>query len=209
MVAAENGGLPGGKVGGMGDVLRDLPRALARRGHRVSVLTPSYGFLARSAKAHSLGTVPVRFAGALESCRWLEVPSGVAGVDYYVFDSPRFAPDGDEQIYHIDDDATPYATDATKFAFLSAAAAALVSGLPQAPDVLHLHDWHLGLLLLLRRYDDRYRALRSIRSVFTIHNLALQGTRPLRGAESSLARWFPDLECPAEVVADPRFADCV
>ncbi|MGD8419718.1 MAG: glycogen/starch synthase, partial [Gammaproteobacteria bacterium] len=29
MVAAENGALPGGKVGGIGDVLREVPAALA------------------------------------------------------------------------------------------------------------------------------------------------------------------------------------
>jgi starch synthase len=32
MLSAENGALPGGKVGGMGDVLRDVPRALAALG---------------------------------------------------------------------------------------------------------------------------------------------------------------------------------
>lgn len=209
MVAAENGGLPGGKIGGMGDVIRDLPRALARRGHRVSVLTPSYGFLARTPAAKPIGTVPVRFAGVPESCRWLEVASGTEGVDYYLLDSPRFSPGGDERIYHTDESSAPYATDAAKFAFFCAAAAALVSQLPETPDILHLHDWHLGLMLLLRGYDDHYRALKPIRSVFTIHNLALQGTRPLDGAESSLSRWFPELKYPAEIVADPQFPDCV
>ena len=29
MIAAENDALPGGKVGGIGDVVRDVPRALA------------------------------------------------------------------------------------------------------------------------------------------------------------------------------------
>ncbi|MEO0997733.1 MAG: glycogen/starch synthase, partial [Pseudomonadota bacterium] len=37
-IAAENGALPGGKVGGVGDVARDLPRALARAGWTVTVL---------------------------------------------------------------------------------------------------------------------------------------------------------------------------
>ena len=31
MIAAENGALPGGKVGGIGDVVRDVPVALAQR----------------------------------------------------------------------------------------------------------------------------------------------------------------------------------
>ena len=79
MLAAENGALPGAKVGGMGDVLRDLPRGLVRRGHRVTVLTPSYGFLARLPGAKARGTVSVSFAGTSETCRWLELPSGVGG----------------------------------------------------------------------------------------------------------------------------------
>ena len=209
MAAAENGGLPGGKVGGMGDVIRDLPKALARRGHRVSVLTPSYGFLAKASAVRAIGTVKVRFAGALETCEWLAAPGDSGGVDHYLLESPRFSPRGDARIYHDDGGAAPFATDATKFAFFSAAAGALVGELERAPDVLHLHDWHLGLLLLLRRYDPRYAALKAIRTVFTIHNLALQGTRPLDDADSSLKRWFPDLDVPADIVADPRFADCV
>ena len=45
MVAAENDALPGAKVGGIADVVRDLPRALAAKGHDVSVVVPSYGVL--------------------------------------------------------------------------------------------------------------------------------------------------------------------
>jgi len=209
MLAAENGGLPGGKAGGLGDVVRDLPRALARRGHRVSVLTPAYGFLARLPGVRALGTVAVPFAGTTETCRWLEAPGGDSGVDCYLLDHPRFSPGGRESIYHDDGNGAPFATDAGKFAFFSAAAAELVAGLETKPDVLHLHDWHLGLLLLLRGFDPRLEALKSIRSVFTIHNLALQGVRPLAGADSSLARWFPDLGFPEEIVADPRYARCV
>ena len=43
MVAAENDALPGGKVGGIGDVVRDIPIALATAGHEVDVITPGYG----------------------------------------------------------------------------------------------------------------------------------------------------------------------
>ena len=43
LVASENDALPKGKVGGVGDVVRDLPIALAGLGLEVSVVTPSYG----------------------------------------------------------------------------------------------------------------------------------------------------------------------
>ena len=42
MIAAENGALAGGKVGGIGDVIRDVPLALAAQGQAVSVVTPGY-----------------------------------------------------------------------------------------------------------------------------------------------------------------------
>ena len=38
MVASENGALPGGKVGGIGDVIRDLPGELAARGISAAVI---------------------------------------------------------------------------------------------------------------------------------------------------------------------------
>jgi starch synthase len=209
MLAAENGGLRGGKVGGMGDVVNDLPRALARQGHQVSVLTPAYGFLARLPGAKSIATVTLEFAGGSESCRWLEVPSGIDGVDYYLLDHSRFAPFGHQSVYHDDGSDAPFATDASKFAFFSAAAAALLCQLKRLPDVVHLHDWHLGLFLLLRQFDARFRSLRAVPTVFTIHNLALQGIRPIDGSDSSLTRWFPKLKVPYDIVADPRYPRCV
>ena len=58
-VAAENGALPGGKVGGIGDVIRDLPKALARAGWRVIVLTPGYGILSDADGMQVRDTVPL------------------------------------------------------------------------------------------------------------------------------------------------------
>jgi starch synthase len=55
MVSAENGALAGAKVGGLGDVVREAPLALARKGCSLSVVTPSYGFLHRRQ-----GASPVR-----------------------------------------------------------------------------------------------------------------------------------------------------
>jgi starch synthase len=126
-----------------------------------------------------------------------------------LLDHPRFAPGGHETIYHDDGAYAPFATDASKFAFFCAAAAELITGLKPAPDVIHLHDWHTAFLLLLRHSNPRYRSLRSLRTVFSIHNLALQGIRPLNETDSCLTRWFPDLKVPESVIGDPRYPNCI
>ena len=63
LVAAENDALPKGKVGGVGDVVRDLPIALAGLGLDVSVITPSYGMFHKLPGARFFRKVRVKFAG--------------------------------------------------------------------------------------------------------------------------------------------------
>ena len=59
-VAAENDALPACKAGGMGDVVRDVPRQIASRGDRVHVITPSYGRLQPSGRFLRLLEVELR-----------------------------------------------------------------------------------------------------------------------------------------------------
>ena len=42
MVAAENGAIAGAKVGGIADVIHDVPLALAAQGHNTAVVIPDY-----------------------------------------------------------------------------------------------------------------------------------------------------------------------
>lgn len=213
MVAAENDGLQGCKVGGIGDVVRDVPPVLAGLGWVVDVVTPSYGFLHRTPGATLLTTLNFSFAGAPFSVGLYLVPGrqpleGVRHmvVDHALFYNPR---DGRPTIYHDDPPQDPFATDATKSALLcQAVAEALIQGAMDAPRCIHCHDWHAAFLLILRRYHETYRALQIIPTAHTVHNLALQGVRPLAGHASSLASWFPGLQ-PSEALADPRWPDCV
>lgn len=212
MLAAENDALPGGKVGGIGDVVRDAPPALAARGCEVTVLTPAYGAFASLSGARALGSATVSFRGSREQLSFHEVPGrrAHAGVRHIVVDHPLFAACGAGRIYCHDPPATPFATDASKFAlFCRAAAEALVRGVLARPTVAHLHDWHAALLLVLRRFHPAYASLRDLHTVFTIHNLALQGIRPFAGHPSSLEYWYPDLVYDRSAIADPRWPNCV
>jgi len=211
MVASENDALPGAKVGGIGDVVRDVPGALARRGIEVCVLTPAYGFLAAAPGAARLGSVSAPFGLAREPVVFFEVRGRYSqpGVRHVVADHPGFAACG-PRVYCDDPPETPFATDATKFAlFCAAAVEGLAQGVLAEPDLLHLHDWHAALVLALARFAPAYRALRGLRSVYTIHNLALQGIRPFAGHPSSLRTWYPDLTYDRVVLADPRWPHCV
>lgn len=209
LAAAENGALPGGKVGGIGDVIRDLPVALAKIGWRPTVITPSYGVLHTLPATKLLGVVEVAFASGTNTVNIYRVAGPDPGIQHVVLEHARMSAQGPGHIYTDDGPDRPFATDGSRFAFFSAAVAAYVCGLDDRPHILHLHDWHAGLVTALRQFDPTYALLREIRTVFTIHNLALQGIRPLAGDESSLAAWYPDLDYEEDLVVDPRYPDCV
>ncbi len=187
--------------------MRDLPPAVARQGYRVSVLTPSYGALHRLDGARLTGQVDTRFRGRAETVDVYEIPSRL--VRYVLFDHPMFTPTEPGLIYHDDGGDRPFATDANKFAGFGAAAAAWVRTLSPPPGVVHLNDWHAAFYLLQREFAADAAPLKSIRTVFSIHNLAYQGQRPLDGDDSSLARWFPGLEVDHAIIADPVANDCI
>nr|WP_319549257.1 glycogen/starch synthase [Desulfogranum marinum] len=212
MVASENDALPGGKVGGIGDVIRDIPPALGDQGHQVQVITPGYGLFSQLPGATLQGSVQVPFASKTETINLFRVPAKNTheNVRIWVIEHPLFSVGGIGSIYCNDPSDRPYATDATKFAlFCSAVCQAIANDHFGTLDVLHLHDWHAAIVALLLAYEPQYHTLQNIRSVFTVHNLALQGIRPLEGDESSLQSWFPQLRYDHEPIHDPRVVHCV
>ncbi len=211
MAAAENDAFVGGKVGGIGDVLRDIPIALADIEQKVDVVIPSYGRFAKLSDAKHITSISVNFAGHLEQVDVFEidVPSSSRLVTQWVLEHPLFAIGGEGKIYCNDPSDRPFATDATKFALFSAAVAkALISDVFGNIDAIHIHDWHAAVISVLRAFDDEYQALKSIQCVYTIHNLALQGIRPFDGDESSLKAWFPALMVNDAQIKDPRYHNC-
>lgn len=208
MVAAENGALPNGKVGGVADVVRDLPPALADVGCTTTVITPEYGLFADLPDAKRAGSLAVPVFGKTLDVEIYEISSDMPGVRHIAFAHSEFTPHG-PGIYCDDGPGRPFASDARKYALLAAATAEHLLQMETTPDVIHLHDWHAALFLYLRNFSPRYRGLRHVPCVYTIHNLALQGIRPLAGDPSSLTAFFPDVPGERNAVVDPRWADCM
>ena len=209
MAAAENDALPGCKVGGVGDVLRDLPPALAEQGHRVVVFTPAYGRYHRVQGARRVASIRLKFGGRMRVAALYRIGQEGAPVTQYVIEHGLITAGKRGKIYFDDGPSKPFASDACRFSFFSAAIAAWMEQAEAPPDIMHVHDWHLGALFFLRRFDRAFGVLRRTRCVFSIHNLAYQGIRPLAGHPSSLETWFPGTKYVKREVVDPRFSDCV
>ncbi|MDT0684820.1 glycogen synthase [Autumnicola psychrophila] len=208
-VAAENDAIAKCKAGGMGDVVRDVPRQIAERGDTAHVITPSYSRL------HEQGTfisqLNFNLRGETYSADLYKVQpkTEFENIHHYVIHHPDIKAGDIAHIYH-NDLTEPFFTDAIKFIiFCTAVAEAIKSGAFGKLDVVHLHDWHSSLVLFLRRFHPAYQSLKEIRFVYTIHNLAIQGIRPFSGSYSSVENWFPDLELNYEELQDHRFRDCI
>jgi glycogen synthase len=103
-VAAENGGIEGGKVGGIGDVIRDLPPALAAPGCRVTVVIPLHGYLHLGFDSTKIGAWRFLFRGELQTADIFEVfpPNASPGVTQLVIHHPALsAVDASSGAYHI------------------------------------------------------------------------------------------------------------
>ena len=204
MLAAEHGGLPGGKIGGIGDVIEQLPPALVSAGVDCDVVLPSYGVYQKGKLAKHVADARVEFAGSQQLVGLYQLDDQ-SGAGCWVVDHPLFSsPPG--QIYHHDPDDQPFATDANIYALFCASVVQLLldKAFP-VPDVIHLHDWHAATFAVLARAN---RLLAPTKLVYSIHNLALQGVRPLRGHPSSLLSWFPKLAIDLESLRDPTYSDC-
>ena len=208
-VAAENDALPECKAGGMGDVVRDVPRELSRRGDQVHVVVPSYGRLHQ--QGTFVSTLGFSLRGIPYTAELYRVPpkKEVSGITHYVIHHPEITAGEIAHMYHHDPEE-PFYTDTVKFTiFCTAVAEAIKQGAFGEIQFVHLHDWHSSLLLFLREFHPAYTALKPIRFVYSIHNLAIQGIRPFSGNYSSLQHWFPDLAYDPGALQDPRYADCM
>ena len=145
------------KTGGLADVVGSLPKAVDKNYFDARVMIPKY--MCMHFYMGDMGQS--RYVGVLKK--------EVDGVLYYFIDN---------EYYFAGD--RPYGNwywDLEKFCFFSYAALSALPLLNFHPDVIHCHDWQTGLVPVLLK--DRFAGgefFRSIRSVFTIHNLRFQGT---------------------------------
>ncbi len=164
--------------GGLGDVSRALPRALAALGHRVSTFLPLYASVRRSGIAlEPAGEID---GGAVGRFRLFHAPGMLAPASLYLIEHDGYF--GRSGLYG--DAAGEFGDNLERYAFFSRAVLESVIALGLPADIVHANDWHTALVptYLRRFYGDHSRLGASV-PIFTIHNLAFQG----RFAASKLA----------------------
>ena len=173
--------LPFSKTGGLADVLGALPIALGKLGLRVAVVTPKYRGVHAQGASRTIQVPGV--GGAISETRVVEVPLA-HNVKVVLVDRPELY--DRDSIYGAGGD---YPDSPRRFGFLCRAALeyAIQATTEDAPfDILHGHDWQAGLaaVYLRTRYASEPK-LRRMASIFTIHNLAYQGSFAARLARAA------------------------
>jgi starch synthase len=166
MAAAETA--PLAHVGGLGDVLRALPPALARRGLRVRRVLPAYGSVDRRGFEDEGIDLKVPLGGVAAGVRCLTRDDGGGLRTTLIACDELFGRDG---IYGSG--AGEFPDNARRFTLFARAVCELARRAPAVPDVLHVHDWHAALVPLLVRFVGPWE--RAPRTVLTIHNMGYQG----------------------------------
>ena len=160
--------LPFAKTGGLADVLGALPLALARLGWDVTLAVPRYRGVAPGAQ---VAAFPVTVGGVARDAVFHRVDLA-EGARALLVDCPDLF--DRDALYGAD--ASGYADNPLRFAFLVRAALEFAARTGVAPSLVHGHDWQAGLapVYLKTLYAD-HPVLGGTPSVFTIHNLAYQG----------------------------------
>lgn len=169
--------VPFAKTGGLADVAGALPRALATLGHDVRVILPLYRavspakFSLQALQEEMIVHFPGNFqVGSIWHCTFpgTDIPAYFVRHDQYFDREGLYGEKGED-----------YPDNAERFAFFCMAAIWTLKGIGWQPDVIHCNDWqsaliptYLGNLSVLRN-DPFYSA---VRTVYTIHNLAYQGS---------------------------------
>ncbi|ERI91641.1 glycogen/starch synthase, ADP-glucose type [Clostridiales bacterium oral taxon 876 str. F0540] len=159
------------KTGGLGDVAYALPKALRKIGVDIRVIIPKYSDIKQEFKdkMHTLDTfnVPVGWRNQYGGLQYLEYDD----IPFYFIDN---------EYYFKRPSSYGFYDDGERFAYFSRAVLEAVNHMVDfTPDVIHLNDWHTGMIapIMKEHYKNNPR-FKAIKTIFTIHNLQYQGVFP-------------------------------
>ena len=180
---------PFSKVGGLADVAGNLPKYLEKQKCEVAVFTPLYG----NVNCDKYGIKPLKNSrlkismGNTEHIFTLwhgKIPD--TKVNVFFVENPKYF-GCFKEVYpmYIDD-----FYEQQRFVSFSLATMEYAKLLNFKPDIIHANDWHTAMVPVYLKsnykYDDFYKGAKC---VFTIHNLAYQGSCDPKIVDFANMRW--------------------
>ncbi|CAI5473010.1 unnamed protein product [Closterium sp. Yama58-4] len=150
---------PIAKVGGLGDVVTSLSRAILELGHKAEVILPKYDVL----KYDCIQELQDRGSFAWGGTNWRMWFGYVEGIGVH-FLEPESGIFWVNCIYGRKDDGH-------RFGIFCNAALEMLVQTGRQPDILHCHDWSSAPVAWLHAESYKQYGLGNARTVFTIHNL--------------------------------------
>lgn len=157
---------PYAKTGGLGEVMAALPKAVKRLGHDVRVYMPHYGAIDRQQyPVVPIGKTLNLNVGGEKTQISFSASILAQEVPIYFLDSEKYFPTNQSAIYDPKRGNLP-------FYVFNTSVFRLLEVLDWVPDVIHVHDWHAGLIPNIIRYLPSSSPFAGMATVETIHNSA-------------------------------------
>lgn len=174
ILLATSEAVPFAKTGGLADVCGTLPVELSRLGHSVAVMLPAYRGVEHSGQPieHLNIQLAIPIGSKLVRGSVLRSRLPNSDVPVYLIEQNEYF-DRDE-LYRLN--GRDYIDNCERFVFFCRAVLEVIDALDLHVDILHANDWQTGLLPALLKIEHQGTPrFESVRSLFTVHNLAYQG----------------------------------
>jgi len=171
---------PFAKTGGLADVSSALPKAIKDLGHEIRIMMPRYRFIGeRKFRLHDiirLREIPIQVGTSTElgNVKSSFINNLKEKVQVYFLDNSNYF--GRDGIYQSPTTKKDYKDNDERFLFFCRGVLETLKRLGWQPDIIHCNDWQTGIIpayLKTLYVSDPF--FKSMKTVFTIHNMAYQG----------------------------------
>ncbi|MGL4561127.1 MAG: glycogen synthase GlgA [Brevinema sp.] len=169
--------VPFAKVGGLADMISALSKALIKEKQDVRIILPKHRSVSTFIEQNNIVVNNTQNASITINNKEFHFKIQEASFEennFIFIDMPEFF-DRDNP-YTNPLTGRDYLDNLNRYVFFDSAVLETCKILSWIPDIIHAHDWHMGLIPLLKNAIDDYKSIFSnTKTVFTIHNLAYQG----------------------------------
>lgn len=157
---------PVAKVGGLGDVVGALPKYQSKSGVSSKVIMPYYeNEYTKKEKFHEVSDGLINLGDQFYNFQILKLERDL-GFELFTVRIPGLL--DRERVYAYNDDVE-------RFMSFQIAVLDWVLNSDIKPDIIHCHDYHTGLVPFMISNSSKYKKIKEIPTIFTIHNAQYQG----------------------------------